>query len=215
MLPPTFVYVNGGSNAPIYATGPTSFCPGGSVVLHTVNGQGLTYQWYYNGDPILNANDSIYSATQTGSFNVQVILDLNCTSVSGFINVDASGGTFATVMSNTSPINCTGDSIQLYTNTGIGYIYQWFLDGNQIAGADSSLQLAVVDGFYSVSIDNGNGCSSISYGWSNSNNAPSNVVSFSGPTSFCAGGSVWEYENRPIVLIHGTTKDLIYNTFLS
>jgi PKD repeat protein len=196
---PTFVYVNGGSNAPIYATGPTSFCPGGSVVLHTVNGQGLTYQWYFNGDPILNANDSIYTATQTGSFNVQVILDLNCTSVSGFINVDASGGTFATVMSNTSPINCTGDSIQLYTNTGIDYVYQWFLNGNPIAGADSSLQLAVTDGFYSVSIDNGNGCSSVSAPVEVVlNNAPSNVVSFSGPTSFCSGGSVWAIlENRP------------------
>lgn len=196
---PTFVYVNGGSNAPIYATGPTSFCPGGSVLLHTVHGQGLTYQWYYNGDPILNANDSIYLASQSGLFNVQVILDLNCTSVSGFINVDASGGTFATVMSNTSTINCTGDSIQLYTNTGIGFNYQWFIDGNPIAGADSSLQLAVVDGFYSVSIDNGNGCSSLSAPVEVSlNNAPDNQVNFSGPTTFCDGGDVWAIlENRP------------------
>lgn len=196
---PTFVYVNGGSNAPIYASGPVSFCPGGSVDLHTVHGLGLTYQWYYNGDPILNANDSIYTATQSGSFNVQVILDLNCTSVSGFINVDANGGTFATVMSNTSPINCTGDSIQLYTNTGVGYNYQWYLDGNPIAGADSSLQLAVVDGFYSVSIDNGNGCSSISAPVEVVlNDAPSNVVNFSGPTTYCAGGNVWAIlENRP------------------
>jgi PKD repeat protein len=196
---PTFVYVNGGSNAPIYASGPISFCPGGSVDLHTVNGQGLTYQWYFNGDPILNANDSIYTASQTGSFNVQVILDLNCTSVSGFINVDASGGTFATVLSNTSPINCTGDSIQLYTNTGIGFNYQWFLDGNPIAGADSSLHLAITDGFYSVSIDNGNGCSSVSAPIEVVlNNAPSNLVSFSGPTTYCAGGNVWAIlENRP------------------
>ncbi|HRG58966.1 MAG TPA: T9SS type A sorting domain-containing protein [Bacteroidia bacterium] len=195
----TFVYVNGGSNAPIYASGPTSFCPGGSVILHTVHGQGLTYQWYYNGDPILNANDSIYTATQSGSFNVQVILDLNCTSVSGFINVDANGGTFATVMSNTSPINCTGDSVQLYTNTGIGYIYQWFLDGSPIVGADSSMQLAISDGFYSVSIDNGNGCSSVSAPVEVVlNDAPSNVVTFSGPNTYCAGGSVWAIlENRP------------------
>jgi hypothetical protein len=196
---PTFVYVNGGSNAPIYATGPISFCPGGSVDLHTVHGQGLTYQWYFNGDPILNANDSIYTASQTGSFNVQVILDLNCTSVSGFINVDASGGTFATVMSDVSPINCTGDSIQLYTNTGIGFNYQWYLDGAPIVGADSSLHLAIVDGFYSVSIDNGSGCSSSSAPVEVVlNNAPSNVVSFSGPTSYCAGGNVWAIlENRP------------------
>lgn len=196
---PTFVYVNGGSNAPIWASGPISFCPGGSVDLHTVNGQGLTYQWYFNGDPIINAHDSIYAASTTGSFNVQVILDQNCTSVSGFINVDASGGTFATVFSNTSPVNCTGDSVQLYTNTGIGFNYQWFLDGAPIAGADSSLQLAVTAGFYSVSIDNGNGCSSISAPVEVIlNDAPSNVVSFSGPTTYCAGGSVWAIlEHRP------------------
>jgi PKD repeat protein len=196
---PTFVYVNGGSNAPVYATGPISFCPGGSVDLHTVHGQGLTYQWYYNGDPITNAHDSVYTATQTGSYNVQVILDFNCTSVSGFINVDASGGTFAMVMSDVSPINCTGDSIQLYTNTGIGFNYQWYLDGAPIAGADSSLQLAIIDGFYTVSIDNGNGCSSTSAPVEVIlNNAPSNVVSFSGPTNYCAGGNVWAIlEDRP------------------
>lgn len=196
---PTFVYVNGGSNAPIYATGAISFCPGGSVDLHTVHGQGLTYQWYYNGDPILNANDSIYTASQTGSFNVQVILDLNCTSVSGFINVDASGGTFAAVMSDLSPINCTGDSIQLYTNTGLGYTYQWYLDGTPITDADSSLHLAITYGLYSVSVDNGNGCSSTSNPVQVVlNNAPSNVVAFSGPTTYCAGGGVWAIlENRP------------------
>lgn len=193
-----FVYVNGGSNAPIYADGATEFCPGGTVNLYTIGGNGITYQWYLNGDPIQGAQDSVYTASQSGSYNVSLVLDQSCTSVSQFIAVDASGGALATIFYDVSPVNCTGDSIQLYTNTGINYTYQWFLNGSPIAGADSSLCLAVTDGLYTVSVNNGNGCSALSDPLEVVLNvAPSNNITFSGSTSYCSGENVWAIlENR-------------------
>ena len=65
--------VNGFTFVPplvITAGGPTYFNQGGSVVLSVNNVPGLTYQWFINDNPILNATGKSYTASASGSYMV-------------------------------------------------------------------------------------------------------------------------------------------------
>jgi PKD repeat protein len=58
--------------AVINASGPTTFCFGGSVTLNANTGSGLTYQWKNNGVNISGAAASSYVANTAGSYTCQV-----------------------------------------------------------------------------------------------------------------------------------------------
>ena len=49
------------------ASGSTTLCNGGSVVLNANSGTALAWQWYESGNPIAGATASSYTATTTGS----------------------------------------------------------------------------------------------------------------------------------------------------
>jgi len=53
----------------ITASGPTTFCAGGSVVLSTESG-GTNYQWYLDGSPISGATTYSYTASLPGEYDV-------------------------------------------------------------------------------------------------------------------------------------------------
>ena len=58
----------------ISANGPTTFTQGGSVVLASTTGTGFAYQWKKDGVAIASAINSTYTATQAGSYTVEVTL---------------------------------------------------------------------------------------------------------------------------------------------
>ncbi|MFM7496945.1 MAG: beta strand repeat-containing protein, partial [Bacteroidota bacterium] len=86
---------------------------------------------------------------------------------------------------------CPGGNITLNANTGLGLSYQWSLNGNTINGATNDNLIATSAGFYTVTVTNTNGCSSIS--------SPLSVIAVSAPgtpslsassNSLCPGDSV-------------------------
>ena len=66
------VTVNKNPKASIYAGGPTSFCPGGSVTLNVLPVGGATYQWYKGASPIAGATATSYVATTSGNYKCRV-----------------------------------------------------------------------------------------------------------------------------------------------
>jgi uncharacterized delta-60 repeat protein/gliding motility-associated-like protein len=140
----------------ITATGPVTFCTGGSVTLQADNA--AAYQWYKNNIAITGATNKTFTATAEGVYKVVATTSGNCSSNSNEITVTLSSvpSGFITT-SASSPVICPGAGVML-TATG-GTAYQWYADDALIAGATSSTYQAVKAGRYSVTIFNGSGCS--------------------------------------------------------
>ena len=174
----------------VTVTGNVAICPNGSVVL--TSGVASTYQWYLNGILINAARSQSYTATATGVYTVVTTNAAGCTSaMSDGIAVTNAPVPVATTITSIKPAFCLGDSTTITSSVGAGQ-FQWYRDGNVIAGATSSTLVARVAGVYTVTNTNANGCISV---MSNAlsivvNALPSRpVLNIDGATRFCAGDS--------------------------
>ena len=82
------VYAN--PNATITAAGPTTFCPGESVVLNVNPVAGCTYQWYKGPSTLAGATGMSYTASTSGNYKCKVTKTATgCSKTSNSINVSA------------------------------------------------------------------------------------------------------------------------------
>lgn len=79
--------VNALPAATITPLGPTTFCAGGSVVLQGNTGAGFTFKWKKNGNYIIGATLSAYTATTSGNYKVEVTNSNGCSKLSASITV--------------------------------------------------------------------------------------------------------------------------------
>jgi hypothetical protein len=156
------VTVNPVPSATIAAMGNTTFCSGGSVMLSSNSGTGFTYVWKKNGNAITGATSSTYSATTSGTYNVQVTNSNNCSSTSTSITVTVNPSPTATLSAATSTTFCTGGSVVLNANTGTGLTYQWKKNNTNISGATSASYTATTQGSYVIVVSGSNGCTATS-----------------------------------------------------
>ena len=185
------VTVNPAPAPVITPLGDPTFCPGGFVVLTANVGAGLTYQWLSNLVPIPGAITSEYIASSTASYQVVETNTFGCTAGSAAIFVTSDTAAAVITSSTGSTTLCSGSSLELDANTGIGLTYQWLLGGVAISGAVSSTYTTSNAGDYSVIVTNATGCSATSNVLSISiNPSPTANVVLSGPITFCQGGSV-------------------------
>lgn len=163
----------------ITAGGPTTFCDGGSVTL--TSSAGTSYFWS-NG-----ASSTSTTITTSGTYTVQVSNAFGCMSI-------PSAGTTVTV--NTLPAQptitaggpttfCQGGSVNLSSSSGTSYLWS---DGSMSSSINPSST-----GTYTVQVTNAAGCQSIASApitvtVNSLPNAP--IISPSGPTTFCEGGTV-------------------------
>ncbi|MBM3931029.1 MAG: xylanase, partial [Sphingomonadales bacterium] len=189
---PNVVIVSNNPGATINAAGPTTICQGGSVVLNANTGVGLNYQWFRNGIIIAGATGSSYTASQSGSYSVQVGIGQGCQALSNTIQVIENITPTVAIIS-AGPTNiCAGGNgvVLLVSNQGLGQVYQWRRGGVAIIGATGTTYPANQTGTYDC-IASSNGCGSTSNGISVTVNAnPTVSVSAGGPATFCQGGSV-------------------------
>jgi hypothetical protein len=95
----------------------------------------------------------------------------------------------ATITAGGSTTICSGNSVTLNANPGIGSSYQWKKNGIDIPGATLVSYPAAANGSYTCVVTNG--CNSTSNAINVIVNAlPSAIVTPAGPTTFCSGGSV-------------------------
>ncbi len=191
----TAVTVNSAVNVSI--TGPTTFCAPGSVTL-TANPSGgsgtfPSYQWSLNGTPIGGATSSTYSATAGGSYSVTVTDSNGCTGTAAPATVTANTPPPATISAPSSVCANSVVSASIAGGSVAGATYTWTVGNGTLqtgqgtasitfsVGTATPLSLSVVATRNSCSA---NGSASITVG------AFIPTITSSGPTSFCAGGSV-------------------------
>jgi len=177
------VVLTTGSNVNIGSA--LTFCQGDSALL--TSSTGTTYQWYYNGNPVQNANNQSFHAYNSGTYFVLTTLPNGCNTYSNNISLTAIPAPSSPVITgNTGTTLCTGGSIVLTCSSGNSY--QWYLNGIAISGGNSQSYTASSSGNYTVITTNTSGCKSPASSPSiiTINNTPSTpVISSKGSTSFC------------------------------
>ena len=160
---------NSGSTPSISASGPLSFCPGGSVTLTT--SQSNNYLWS-NGETtqsIIVYTSGIYSVT-TGSGS--------CTGTSIATNVNATSIATTPTISTTGSLNvCPGSTVMLTSSPANGYVWS--------NGETTQSIIVSSAGNYTVNAYSGPNCSALSLPVQLYNlNAPAAPsISVTGPTT--------------------------------
>ena len=146
----------------VSASGPVSFCAGGSVLLSVNPDPFLDYQWYVGGEALNGATSPEYTAMQTGSYTV-VATSLNgCTSnASAGVDVQEVDPPAQPVITPLGEIAfCAGGSVLLEATLIPDASYTWWLNGSPIPDTDSSTLEATTSGDYAVVLTSLEGCTS-------------------------------------------------------
>jgi len=117
----------------ISLSGPASFCQGGSVTLSVPSTAGYTYRWRNEFGEIPGAETNSYTATESGTYHLEVSNTSGCTARTGtaVVNVNASPVMPVLVPSNYTSGRCPGvNPVRLSADQTItGYQYLWYKDG--------------------------------------------------------------------------------------
>ncbi|MSQ79847.1 MAG: T9SS type A sorting domain-containing protein [Flavobacteriaceae bacterium] len=146
----------------IKSTGSTNICVGDTVILQSDTNSTWTYTWQRlqgaNYIAVNGQNADIFYCTAVGTFRMLVSTTSGCGVASNSITITTTGPTNANLngMPGSGPL-CKGDSITLQTAGGGGITYQWYKDGNAIAGATNRLYRIKTSGTFKVTLTGG-GC---------------------------------------------------------
>lgn len=160
----------------ITASGPTTFCQGGSVTLSVPAGA-TSYLWS------TGASTNSITATTTGNYLVTVTSTNGCSAVSAGQSVTVNALPPDTITATGPLAFCPGHNVILSGPAGLRY--QW--------NNSDTIQNIVVSqsGTYVLIVTNANNCTAISSGVTTTLlSSPSDTITANGPLSFCTGGSV-------------------------
>jgi Subtilase family/Secretion system C-terminal sorting domain len=137
----------------------TTLCSNEKLQIQVKGDNALTYQWLKDGKLISTTTTPTLEISQAGQYVVKAN-GYQCSAESKPISVAVTNLT-AQISPEGSSTICSGTPIKLSANTGVGYKYQWLREGENIAGATSSVLNPTEAGNYSVAISFNN-CTAIS-----------------------------------------------------
>ena len=109
---------------------------------------GFAYQWNMNGNAIVGATDSTYTALTTGSYSLSVSGGNTCNKTSAAKTATIKPLPVANFSAGGVTTFCTGGSVVLSAPAITGYTYNWLKDGaNAGAGVTKTFKLS---GVYTV-----------------------------------------------------------------
>ena len=191
---PIVVTVNANPITPVVtASGPTTFCAGGSVDLTSSEGTGNLWSSAETTQTISVSTSGTYTLTYTDGNGC------SATSAPTLVTVNAMPSAPIVTASGATTF-CEGGSVDLTSS---------YLSGNVWSTTETTQSISVTNsGSYNVTYTDGNGCSATSVPTVVTVytvlSAP--VVTASGPTTFCDGGSVVLTSLEPSGNLWSTTE---------
>ena len=146
---------SGGITTNIVSSLGNPFCPDqGSTRLTTI--EGISYQWFVDGNPIDGATNQSYETDESGLYSVQIDLG-GCTATAEFSLVSQLFDSNINV-NNVNLIDDGDSLIATVTDTAISPTYQWFFNNTLIPNETSNTLEAFDFGSYRVVITETVGC---------------------------------------------------------
>lgn len=169
--------------ASVSASGPLTFCAGGSVTLTAQSGSGYSYKWS------TGSTNSSVTVAQGGNYRVTVYNA--CDSAVSTIQSVTVNQVPTAVLNPAGPVLLCNGSSQTLTATPSGATYAWLNNGAVVGGQNSSTLSVNSNGNYSVVVTT-SGCSDtsevVSVSTSGSGNAAVDIVA--SQQSICPGDVV-------------------------
>jgi hypothetical protein len=178
----------------ITASGPTSICPGDSVIL--TGSPGLSYDWGYVNFPDYNNRfHRSVAIKQSGEYSVIIIDGYGCMDTAGSVTVTVKPLPSTIKTTAAATVACAPTAILLSVNntpgSTTGFSHQWSLNGTSIPGAIDTIYTTSVTGAYTLTVSDGVGCTKTSNPKTVTiNPTPTAGFTAAGPMDFCQGGSV-------------------------
>jgi len=159
--------------AAITPNGPTTFCTGDSVTLMASNGTSWTWS--------TGATTQNITVNTAGTYSVIVTTAGGC-SDSAWITITVVPQPVATITPTGSTTFCQGDSVTLAASSGTTWVWS--------TGETTQNITVTTSGTYSVTVGNGS-CTDSASVTINVNPLPVAAIVANGPTTFCAGDTVY------------------------
>jgi hypothetical protein len=176
--------------ATVTVSGPTGICQGESVILVANDGNGLTYEWQIGGATIPGANQSSYTVSAAGVYQVVVTNTSACSATSNPLEITVNPQPTASITPSGPTTFCIGGTVLLQANSGSGFTYQWQNNGTVIPGALNNVLNVSQSGSYTVVVTNQFGCSALSSGIQVNVAGTQAVITFTGNPAICDGNSL-------------------------
>lgn len=181
-----YVQIGTGITRQIAASGPTTFCQGGSVVLQASTGTGYTHQWHKNGTPIAGATATSYTASTSGNYTCY-IGNATCSSgPSNAINVYVSNNPFVSITGLDATYLVSGPADTLTGSPGGGTFSGAGISGNVFQPSVAGIGTHTI----SYSYTNTSGCTGTTTRSTNVCGPLVAQITANGSTTFCQGSNV-------------------------
>jgi len=210
--PATTVTVNALPVAAIAASGATSFCQGGNVVLTA--SPGSSYLWS------TGAVTQSITVAASGSYTVKVTNANNCsnTSAATVVNVSPQPQVSITVSPYTKLYPGLNTTLSSTINPAGTYTYNWYRNGIAVPGATNPTLAVTLDrlGTYSLIATNAEGCSNVSNLVAIGDSATNRLFIYPSPNngqfqvSYYAAASAQAYQ---LVIYDGKGAKVYHNSY--
>jgi hypothetical protein len=143
--------------APTASASATSFCAGGNAILSgNTAPSGYGYQWYLGGNAISGAVNQNYTATTSGNYSLIFIGACPSSNSNALAITVENAPATPNLMASGALTFCAGDSAVLTASPATppaNYSYQWYNNGNPIAGASNATFVVRNTGSYTLRLE--------------------------------------------------------------
>jgi len=183
--------------AEISAAGNTNLCPGSSVFLIAGTDNAYTYRWQNDSGYLAGESGDTITVTKAANYSVTVENGFGCKSNSNAIAVTAASYPKVSIIRPAKTTYCQ-DTVTLTTlDSNVG-AYQWYMNGNIVAGDTDSSIVVTQTGLYTVQAKGSVTCVAHDTISITDNSLPVPAFSLSSNDTFCTGTGLRFYNQSSI-----------------